>query len=74
MQLLLPMRLWPTGGPPGGFVMLYSSLHHWQHRSIIIDWAGKTIDDTSNIEDFITPVKLPQAAEAIVGADKIHYL
>jgi predicted peroxiredoxin len=40
----------------------------------VIDGAGKTIDDTSNIEDFITPVKLPQAAEAILGADKIHYL
>ena len=40
----------------------------------VIDGAGKTLDDTSNIEDFITPVKLPQAADAILGADKIHYL
>jgi len=40
----------------------------------VIDGAGKTIDDKSNIEEFITPVKLPQAAEAILGADKIHYL
>ena len=40
----------------------------------VIDGAGKTLDDTSNIEDFITPVKLPQAAEAILSADKIHYL
>jgi hypothetical protein len=40
----------------------------------VIDGAGKSLDDTSNIEDFITPVKLPQAAEAILGADKIHYL
>jgi predicted peroxiredoxin len=40
----------------------------------VIDGAGKTLDDTSNIEDFITPIKLPQAAEAILGADKIHYL
>jgi len=40
----------------------------------VIDGAGKTIDDKSNIEDFITPIKLPQAAEAILGADKIHYL
>lgn len=40
----------------------------------VIDGAGKTIDDKSNIEDFVIPVKLPQAAEAILGADKIHYL
>lgn len=40
----------------------------------VIDGAGKAIDDTSGIEDFITPVKLPQAAEALLGADKIHYL
>jgi hypothetical protein len=40
----------------------------------VINGAGKTLDDTSNIEDFITPVKLLQAAEAILGADKIHYL
>jgi len=40
----------------------------------VIDGAGKSLDDTSNIEDFITPVNLPQAAEAILGADKIHYL
>lgn len=30
--------------------------------------------DTAGIEDFIVPVKLPQAAAAILGADKIHYL
>jgi len=40
----------------------------------VIDGAGKAIDDKSNIEDFVTPVKLPQAAEAIFGADKTHYL
>ena len=40
----------------------------------VIDGAGKTIEDRSNIEDFITPVKLPQAAEALLAADKIHYL
>ena len=40
----------------------------------VLDGAGKTIDDTSNIEDFVAPVKLPQAAEALLGADKIHYL
>ena len=40
----------------------------------VLAGAGKNLGDTSNIEDFITPVKLPQAAEAILGADKIHYL
>lgn len=40
----------------------------------VIDEAGKTLDDTSNIVDFIIPVNLPQAAEAILGADKTHYL
>jgi predicted peroxiredoxin len=40
----------------------------------VIDGAGKTLDDTSNIEDYIIPVKLPQAVEAILGADKVHYL
>jgi hypothetical protein len=39
----------------------------------VIDGFAKTIDDTSQIEDFITPVKLPQAAEALLGADKILY-
>lgn len=40
----------------------------------VIDGAGKSLDDTSNIEDFIIPVKLTQAAEAMLSADKIHYL
>jgi len=40
----------------------------------VIAGAGKTIDDKSGLEDFITLVKLPQAAEAMLGADKIHYL
>ncbi len=40
----------------------------------VIDKAGTTIEDTANIEDFITPIKLPQAAEAIVTADKIYQL
>jgi hypothetical protein len=40
----------------------------------VIDGAGKALDDTSNIEDFIKPVKLPRAAGAILRADKIHYL
>jgi predicted peroxiredoxin len=40
----------------------------------VIDGAGKTLDDTSNIEDFITPIDLPQAAQALLEADKTHYL
>jgi len=39
----------------------------------VIDGFAQTIDDTSNIEDFIVPVKLPQAWEAIAAADKILY-
>jgi len=40
----------------------------------VIDGFAKTIDDTSNIEDFITPLKIPQAGEALLNADKVHYL
>jgi predicted peroxiredoxin len=40
----------------------------------VIDGIGKSLDDLSNVEDFITPLRLPQAAEALLGADKIHYL
>jgi predicted peroxiredoxin len=40
----------------------------------VIDKAGKSIDDTTAIEDFIVPVKLPDAAGALLNADKIHYL
>jgi predicted peroxiredoxin len=39
----------------------------------VIEGFGKTIDDTSNIEDFIVPLKLPQVWEAIDGADKIMF-
>jgi len=39
----------------------------------VIDGFAKTVDDKANIEDFISPVKLPQAAEAILGADRILY-
>jgi hypothetical protein len=39
----------------------------------VIDGFAKAVDDTSNIEDFIVPVKLPQAWETIAGADKIVY-
>jgi len=40
----------------------------------VIDGFAKTIDDTSNIEDFITPLKIPEAGEALLSADKVHYL
>jgi predicted peroxiredoxin len=40
----------------------------------VIDGAGKSIEDTAAIEDFIVPVKLPDAAGALLNADKIHYL
>lgn len=40
----------------------------------VIDKAGKSIEDTAAIEDFIVPVKLPDAAGALLNADKIHYL
>ena len=39
----------------------------------VIDGFAKEIDDTTNIEDFIIPVKLPQAAKAILSADRILY-
>ncbi len=39
----------------------------------VIDGISKDLDDTSEMEDFITPVKLPEAAQALLGADKILY-
>lgn len=39
----------------------------------VIDGFAKEIEDKSNIEDFISPVKLPQAVEALLGADRILY-
>ena len=40
----------------------------------VIDGFADSIDDKSNIEDFIVPLKVPQAAEALFNADKVHYL
>jgi predicted peroxiredoxin len=40
----------------------------------VIDGFAKAVDDKSRIEDFVTPLKLPQAAEALLSADKAHYL
>ncbi len=39
----------------------------------VIDGISDDLDDTSKMEDFITPIKLPQAAQALLGADKILY-
>jgi predicted peroxiredoxin len=39
----------------------------------VIDGISKDLDDTTEMEDFITPVKLPEAAQALLGADKILY-
>ncbi|MDR3601304.1 MAG: hypothetical protein P4L49_12625 [Desulfosporosinus sp.] len=39
----------------------------------VIDGISKNLDDTSQMEDFIMPVKLPQAAQALLSADKIIY-
>ncbi len=40
----------------------------------VIDGFAKTIDDKSNIEDFVVPLQVPQAVEALLAADKVHYL
>ena len=40
----------------------------------VMDGFAKSVDDNSNIEDFIVSVKLPQAAEALLSADKIFFL
>jgi predicted peroxiredoxin len=39
----------------------------------VIAGLSSSVDDTSGLEDFITPVKLPQAAQALMAADKILY-
>jgi len=39
----------------------------------VIDGISKDLEDTSNMEDFIDPIKLPQAAQALLEADKILY-
>ncbi len=39
----------------------------------VIDGLSSSLDDTENLVDFITPIQLPQAAEALMVADKILY-
>ena len=40
----------------------------------VMDGFAKSVDDNSNIEDFIIPIKLPQAADQLLSADKIFFL
>ncbi len=37
----------------------------------VVSGFATSVDDTSNIEDFILPVKIPDAVEAALSADKI---
>ena len=39
----------------------------------VIGGFAESVEDTSNIEDFIVPVKLPDAWGAVDGADKVLY-
>jgi predicted peroxiredoxin len=39
----------------------------------VIDGISQDLEDVSGIEDFITPVKLPDAAQALLQADKVLY-
>ena len=39
----------------------------------VIDGFATAVDDTSNIENFIVPAKLPQAWAALDAADKVLY-
>jgi len=37
----------------------------------VVDGFATSVEDTSNIEDFVTPMKIPDAVEAELSADKI---
>ena len=39
----------------------------------VMNGFAESVDDTSNIEDFVVPAKLPDAWEAIDGANKVLY-
>jgi predicted peroxiredoxin len=39
----------------------------------VIDGISRDLDDVSEMEDFIVPVKLSEAAQALLEADKILY-
>jgi hypothetical protein len=38
---------------------------------MIVSEFATSVEDTTNIEDFIMPVKIPDAVEAALTADKI---
>ncbi|MDY6933476.1 MAG: hypothetical protein SVZ03_04540 [Spirochaetota bacterium] len=40
----------------------------------VIDGFASNIDDKSNVEDFIIPLEVPKAVEALLKADKVHYM
>ncbi len=40
----------------------------------VLEGIGKDLEDVANIEEFVVPLKLPEAAAALLKADKIHYL
>ncbi|GAH50024.1 unnamed protein product [marine sediment metagenome] len=40
----------------------------------VVSGFATAIEDTSNVEDFITPLKIPDAVGAGLGADKIIFL
>jgi len=39
----------------------------------VVNGFADTVDDTTNIEDFVTPVKIPVAVGAALSADKILF-
>ena len=39
----------------------------------VVDGFATSVDDTSKIEEFIMPVKIPDAVEAALSADKILF-
>ncbi len=40
----------------------------------VVKGFAKTIDDKTNVEDFIDILELPEVMNAILEADKVHYM
>ncbi len=40
----------------------------------MIKGFAKTVDDKTNVEDFIDVLELPAVMNAILEADKVHYM
>ncbi len=40
----------------------------------VVKGFAKTIDDKTNVEDFSDPLELPEVMNAILEADKVHYM